>query len=473
MNFVHLISPRPNLLAVLADRFLTVPECARSMPANRIWMCCLMPRPFHLAWFLGNGFGVHGWNTAWAGTSGRDWAQPDLHLDLARALDRACFDFLLMEDSSFVPDSYTGSRDYYLERAMRAPKNDPMPLVPLLAQATTHLGIVPTISTSFYPPFLLARLMATLDLMSKGRVGCNFVTSTAARAAQNFGFEDHIEHDTRYEMAEEFVDLCRQLWASWDADAIVMDRDSKRFVDPSKVRQIDFEGRFFKSRGPMNTARPPQGHPVLVQAGSSPQGRHFGAKHMDVVIAAYSSVAQMKDFTADLRRRLVDAGRAADNCKILFVTSPTFGETAGEARERYERKQAAAIASPDVVLARMAGLTDIDFSQYDIDAPLADFTTNGQQGTLKQFLAQGSTLREIVQNYRYGLDNLHGTPDAVAAQMTDIMDEVGADGYMLTGQLTRRYIAEVADGLTPALQDRGVVRTAYEHAQFRDNLMAF
>ncbi|WP_158746323.1 NtaA/DmoA family FMN-dependent monooxygenase [Acidisphaera sp. L21] len=407
------------------------------------------------------------------GTSGRDWAQPDLHLDLARALDRACFDFVLMEDSSFVPDSFGGSMDYYLERAMRASKNDPMPLVPLMAQATKHLGIVPTISTSFYPPFLLARLMATLDLMTGGRVGCNFVTSTAARAAQNYGYDDHIEHDSRYAMADEFVEVCLKLWASWDADAIVMDRDRDRFVDPSKVRPIAHKGRFFTSRGPMNTAQPPQGHPVLVQAGSSPQGRQFGAHHMDVVIAAYSGVDQMREFCADLRRRLVQFGRDPRSCKIMFVTSPTLGETNAEARERYERKQIAANASPELVLARMAGLTDIDFSQYDIDAPLADFKTNGQQGTLKQFLAQGSTLREVARNYRYGLDHLHGTADSVAGQMAEIMEEVGGDGFILTGTLTRRYIAEIADGLTPALQDRGVVRTAYEHAQFRDNLMAF
>ena len=128
-------------------------------------------KPFHLGWFLGNSFGVHGWNQPWGGTGGQDWAQPDLHIELAKALERACFDYLLLEDSLFVPDNYGSSMEFYLARALRAPKNDPLPLVPLIAQATTHLGIVPTISTSFYPPFLLARLIATLDLMSKGRVG--------------------------------------------------------------------------------------------------------------------------------------------------------------------------------------------------------------------------------------------------------------------------------------------------------------
>ena len=187
-------------------------------------------RQFHLGWFLGNSFGVHGWNQPWSGIDAREWAQPDLHIELAKALERACFDCLLLEDSVFVPDNYGGSMDFYLRRALRAPKNDPLPLVPLIAQATRHLGIVPTISTSFYPPFLLARLIATLDLMSNGRVGCNFVTSTADRAAQNFGLDAHLEHDLRYEMADEFVELATKLWSSWEADAVVMADDRRAFT---------------------------------------------------------------------------------------------------------------------------------------------------------------------------------------------------------------------------------------------------
>ena len=428
-------------------------------------------RPFHLGWFLGNSFGVHGLNQPWGGTSGQDWAMPDLHIDMARALERACFDFLLLEDSLFVPDNYGGSTEFYLSRALRAPKNDPLPLVPLIAQATSRLGIVPTISTSFYPPYLLARLMATLDHMSRGRVGCNFVTSTSERAAQNFGLDGHLEHDLRYEMADEFVELATQLWSSWDEDAVGMAPD--RFVDHEKVRPVDFKGRFFASRGPLNTARPPQGRPVLVQAGSSPQGRHFAARHMDSVIAAYSTVAEMKAFRQDMRERVAAQGRDPDTCKVLFVMTPTLGETADEARARYQRRQEARTANPAVTLAQMASLTDIDFAQFDLDAKLADLTTNGQQGTLRQFLAQGSTLREIARNYRYGLDELVGTPDQVAGAMGEVMDEVGGDGFMITGPLTRRYLAEITDGLTPALQARGLVRTQYAHAQFRDNLLAF
>ena len=429
--------------------------------------------PFHLGWFLGNSYGVHGWNQPWGGTDAQDWTQPDLHIELAKALERACFDYLLLEDSLFVPDNYGSSMEFYLRRALRAPKNDPLPLVPLIAQATTHLGLVPTISTSFYPPYLLARLIATLDLMSKGRVGCNFVTSTAERAAQNFGLDAHLEHDLRYEMAGEFVDLVIQLWESWDADAIVMDREAGMFVDPAKVRSINFKGRFFASRGPLNTARPPQGRPVLVQAGGSPQGQQFAARHMDSVIAAVSTVGEMKAFRGDLRKRVAAAGRDPDSCKVFFVIAPTLGETNAEALERSQRRQVHRESFPELALAQMGSLTDIDFSTFDIDAPIGELTTNGQQGTLKRFLAQGKTLREIAHNYRYGFEDLVGTADHVAGAMAEVMQEVGGDGFMFTGLVTRRYVAEITDGLVPALQRRGLVRTAYEHKHFRDNLMAF
>ena len=433
----------------------------------------LAASPFHLGWFLGNSYGVHGWNQEWGGSDAEDWTQPDLHIDLARALERACFDYLLLEDSLFVPDNYGGSMEFYLARALRAPKNDPLPLVPLLAQATTHLGIVPTISTSFYPPFLLARLIATLDLMSKGRVGCNFVTSTAERAAQNFGLEAHLEHDLRYEMAEEFVDLVIRLWESWEPDAIVQDRTSGVFVDHRKVHAIDFKGRFFASRGPLNTARPAQGRPVLVQAGGSPQGRAFAARHMDSVIVAVSTIAEMKEFRGDMRRRLVAEGRDPGSCKILYVVAPTLGETNEEARARSDRRQAQREQSPAVTLAMMGSLTDIDFSTFDLDTPLGELTTNGQQGTLKRFLAQGRTLREIAANYRYGYEDLVGTPEHVAGAMAEVMQEVGGDGFVFTGPLTRRYVAEITDGVVPILQRRGLVRTAYAHRHFRDNLFAY
>jgi FMN-dependent oxidoreductase (nitrilotriacetate monooxygenase family) len=434
-----------------------------------------MAKPFHLAWFLGNSFGVHDWTGMWSGTGAREWNKPDFQIDLARALERACFDYLLMEDSSFVPDDYGQSTEFYLRTASRVPKNDPLPLVPLLTQATRHLGVIPTITTTFYPPFLAARLLATLDHLSDGRVGANLVTATAGRAAQNYGYVEHVEHHRRYEMAEEFASAMKALWDTWEDDAILADREAGVFVDPAKVHAAEFQGKFFQTRGPLNTAPGPQHYPVLTQAGTSPQGQALAAKHADSVLAAVGTVEGMKAFRRDLRERLVAEGRDPDSCKILFVVSPTVADTSEDARARYARRRERILQHPEAGLANMGSLTEIDFSKMDLDAPVEDLTTNGQQGTFARFLSSGRTLREIVANFHFGYDDLIGTPEEVADQLGAVMDEVGGDGVLFSagGAMNRRYFTEITDGLVPALQRRGLTRTEYGSGTLRGNLLDF
>jgi alkanesulfonate monooxygenase SsuD/methylene tetrahydromethanopterin reductase-like flavin-dependent oxidoreductase (luciferase family) len=212
---------------------------------------------------------------------------------------------------------------------------------------------------------------------------------------------------------------------------------------------------------------------VLIQAGTSPQGQTFAAKHMDAVLCAVSTIEEMKAFRTDLRTRVAAAGRDPDCCKIFYVIMPTVGESQAEAEERVERRQAQRAAMPELALAMMGSLTDIDFSGFDLDAPVGELATNGQQGTFERFLKQGRTLREIACNYRYAYEDFVGTPETVAAQMVEVIEEVGGDGFVFTGNLTRRYVAEVTDGIAPALQKLGMVRTAYAHEHFRDNLLAF
>jgi FMN-dependent oxidoreductase (nitrilotriacetate monooxygenase family) len=433
-------------------------------------------RPFHLGWFLGGGFGVHGWMNQWAGNVAQDWMKPGLILDLARAMERACFDYLLLEDSSFVPDDYGASTDVYLKNALRAPKHDPMPLVPLLTQATSRLGVVPTVSTSFYPPFLLARLISTLDHLSDGRVGCNLVTSTSSRAAQNFGLNEHLEHHTRYEMADEFIEVVRKLWDSWEPDAVVADRDKGVFADPAKVHTVDHDGKFFRTRGPLNALRPVQGHPVIVQAGGSAQGRGFAAKNADTIIGSAQTVPQMKAFREDIRERAAAQGRDPDQCKVLFLISPIVADSDAEAQVRADHEAASAAQNVELGLALMGSITGIDFSRFDLDQPLGEVSTNGQQGTLAQFARQGEgrTLRELASGFSLGYAGLVGSPDRVAGQMEEVMDEIGGDGFLIgTSTVHRRYISEITDGLVPALQRRGLTRSAYGHEHFRDNLMEF
>jgi FMN-dependent oxidoreductase (nitrilotriacetate monooxygenase family) len=428
---------------------------------------------FHLAWFMN--FRADEWNGTW-GSGGNDWTG-DFYMEMARALDRACFDYIIIEDTSMVPDAFGGSFQTALKHAV-APKHDPAPLVPLLSQVTSGLGIVPTLSTSFYPPFLLARLCSTLDHITKGRLGWNIVTSAEDRAAQNFGMDKLYEHDERYNMADEYVDLVCQLWDSWEPDAIVRDRQTGVYADHTKVHTVDFAGRYYKSRGPLNTVRAPQGRPVFVQAGASPRGREFAAKSADCVIATATGVEAMKAYRDDIRARMEAIGRKPDDCKVLYLVSPILGDTEAEARDQVDRMS----TSPEFLertLASISSITEVDFSKFDLDAPLPDdVTTNGERGSLEKFAQRGSgkTLRQLAAEGVSRCVELVGTPDQVADQMADVMDEIGGDGFLITSpamRLTRRYITEITDGLVPALQRRGLARSQYTFPHFRDNLLEF
>jgi FMN-dependent oxidoreductase (nitrilotriacetate monooxygenase family) len=429
---------------------------------------------FHLGWFLN--FVVDAWNEQW-GSGGTPW-RGDFYVELAQAFERAKFDYLILEDKLMVSDAYGGTAEADLKHALFSPKHDPVPLVPLIARATTRLGIIPTMSTSFYPPFLLARLCSTLDHITDGRLGWNIVTSAEDRSAQNFGLDRLYEHDTRYEMAHEYVELVSQLWQSWEPDAVVLDRERGIFADYTKVRPIHFEGRYYKSRGPLNTVPSPQGRPVFCQAGGSPKGRDFAAKYADTVIAAATGIEGMKEYRDDIRSRLAEHGREPDDCKILFLVTPILGETLAEAQAKAERMT----QEPHFIeqaLAIQSAITEIDFSRYDLDQPLPDdISTNGERGSLEKFIQRGSgkTLRQLVLDGPLDAVDLIGTPETVADTMGEIMAEVGGDGFLFISpsmRINRRYVVEITDGLVPALQRRGLVRSEYTYEQFRDNLLDF
>ncbi len=427
---------------------------------------------FHLGWFCN--FVADEWNGTW-GADGDTWTG-DFYVEMARSLERACFDYMILEDKCMVSTAYGGTMEMDLKHGI-APKHDPAPLATLLAYTTRRLGIVATLSTSFYPPWLLARLCATIDHIARGRFGWNLVTSAEDRAAQNFGMDKLYEHDLRYEMADEYTRLVKELWDSWDSDAVIRDRDTGHYADHTKVRTVDFVGEYYASRGPLNTVRPPQGHPVICQAGASPRGRHFASAHADTIIAAASGVAGMLEYRNDIRRRMEGHGRNPDDCKVLFLISPILGETEQEARARQQRWMTDDTFI-EYTLAEISSITEVDFSQFDLDAPLPPVTTNGERGSLENFVkkGEGKTLREMAAGGLSDAVELVGTPDQVAERMGEIMDEVGGDGFLITSpvmRLNRHYITEITDGLVPALQRRGLCRTEYAYEQFRDNLLEF
>jgi FMN-dependent oxidoreductase (nitrilotriacetate monooxygenase family) len=430
---------------------------------------------YHFGWFIGRGYSVHGWNQAWTGNIAEDWMEPDLYMDLARGLERACFDCLIIEDGSFIADAFQGSTEWYLRNAYSVPKSDPLPLVPLLGHVTRNLGIVATITTSFYPPYIAARLGATLDHLTHGRVGLNIVTAHNDRTAQNFGLDRHYEHDLRYEMADEWMEVVNRLWSSWEPDAIVANHATGVFADHRKIHPIDFAGRFYKSRGPLNTAPGPQRRPVICQAGGSPAGRAFAAKHADVIIAKERSIAGAKAYRHDISQLMLPCGRRPSDCKVLFNTSVVIGETIQDARDKRARMTAALESSIDVRLAGMSYLTMIDLSKFDLDAPLPKLHTNASRASFEAYLSGDGkrTLREMMLDPGSGGLDFVGTADSIAADMEDAMQEIGGDGFLIHDPLTRKAVAEITDGLAPALKRRRVLQRTYPHQYFRDNLLAF
>jgi FMN-dependent oxidoreductase (nitrilotriacetate monooxygenase family) len=430
-----------------------------------------------MAWFL-VGYGPYAWNEPWAGYGGRDFMDPSFHLDLARRIEKLGFDFLMIQDSSSIPWDYGDSHEAFLKWPLGAPKLDPTILVTLAMHATTRLGVVPTLATTEYPPYLLARLVSSLDHLSGGRAGWNIVTSGHKSAAMNYGGDEAIEHDRRYDMAEEFVDLVRQLWDSWEPDAVVLDRERHVFADHTKVHPIDFKGEYYSSRGPLCLPRSPQGHPVLVQAGGSERGKRYAAKYADAIVSFPRGLEAMKAYRGDIRRMAAEAGRNPDDIKVFYLLEPILGETDDEARHKNDRILARAADSVEYALAVMSQASGIDFSQFALDEPLPELPEhNVHRASIDRLRKGGLTLRELAskQMMTQGSLDMVGTPRAVAEQMGNAMEEVGGDGFLIlsNNHLHRRYAAEVLDGLVPELHSRGLMRKTLESSLFKENLRAF
>jgi len=436
-----------------------------------------MPTPFHMAWFL-QGSSVQAWGEPWTGNIGNDWMDCELFKDVARAIERACFDYMLIEDSIYIGETWQNSRDLFLKTGLCVPRQEPSVIATLMAAVTSHVGIVPTLSTFAYHPYLTARIVGSLDQISGGRGGWNAVTGFADLSARNFGLDGMADHDERYVMADEYVSIVKQLWDSWEPGATIADRKTGVLFDPSKVKTIDFKGKYYSCRGPLNSGPTPQGRPVIAQAGGSSAGRAFAATHADTIVAAPNGIENMKRYRDEIRASMTAMGRDPDSCKILYLLAPIVAETEDQARWFADQRGISASANIEARLARLGWSLNIDFAQFDLDQPVGELTTNGTQSTLHNFLVRAgkNTLREAVianNSTGYCVDVV-GTPDSVAAQMGEIMEEVGGDGFLIAlPDVSRRSVATITDGLMPELQQRGLTRRAYEHKHLRDNLLAF
>jgi FMN-dependent oxidoreductase (nitrilotriacetate monooxygenase family) len=387
---------------------------------------------------------------------------------LAHRLEAACIDALFFADSHGTFDVYRGSWEPAVRHAVQIPSIDPLLVVPALAAATRHLGFAVTYSTTYHPPYECARVFSSLDHLTGGRIGWNVVTSFLASASDN-GLGEALAHDVRYDRADEYVRVARRLWEeSWDGDAVVRDAAADLFTDPDRVHPIDHVGASFRVRGPHQCEPSPQRTPVLYQAGASPRGISFAARHAEVIFLTATDPGAIAAQAATLRRAVADAGRRPDDVKLLTGALTLVGRTGEEVRAT--TRLVASLLSPEGSAAKWCGWTGVDLAAFPDDALVADLHTDASRsvlellrhasperawtvGDLRQFVALGAR--------PHRRNALVGTPVQVADRMEEWM-AAGIDGFNLLPCPPTSGIEGICDLLVPELQRRGVFRRVYD-----------
>ncbi|HEY1608654.1 MAG TPA: LLM class flavin-dependent oxidoreductase [Paraburkholderia sp.] len=396
------------------------------------------------------------------------------YVQLAQAAEAAKFDLVFLADGSGT----RGDNVDFLSRTAHSyvAQFEPLTLLSALAAVTERIGLVGTASTTFNEPYHVARKFASLDHISGGRAGWNLVTSSSGHEAKNFNFDEHLAHAQRYERATEFADVVSGLWDSWDEGAFVRDKAAGRFFDPSKRHVLNHRGEFFKVRGPLNIARAPQGHPVVVQAGSSEAGKALAARTAEVIFTAQQTTADAVAFYADVKGRLAQYGREAEDLKIMPGVMPIVGRTESEARDKFAELQA--LIDPAVGLALVSGLTGgFDLSGYPLDGPIPELPeTNASKSrqtlTLELARRENLTIRELylrVAGAR-GHWQIVGTPKQIADALEERFVNYGADGYNVMPALLPDTLNDFIELVLPELRRRGLFRSEYEGRTLRENL---
>jgi alkanesulfonate monooxygenase len=353
---------------------------------------------------------------------------------------------------------------------------EPITLLSALAAVTEHIGLVSTATTSYNEPYHVARKYASLDHISGGRAGWNVVTSGNLSEAWNFGREAHYEHGDRYDRAREFIDVVKGLWDSWDDDAFVRDRSSAIYFDPEKLHVLNHKGEHFSVRGPLNVARPPQGHPVIVQAGSSETGKEFAAEYAEVIFTMARTVERAKAFYDDVKGRMAKFGRHPEHLKIMAGFNPVIGNTELEAEEKHQFLQSR--IHPEVGLELLsAAVGGFDLSRYPLDGPLPDIPeSKGSKAHFKQVVdmarIEGLTIRQIYMRYAGARGNrtVKGTPQKIADEMEDWFLSRAIDGFLVQPSYLPGGLDEFVATVIPELQRRGIFRRRYSGRTLRENL---
>lgn len=389
---------------------------------------------------------------------------------LARTLERGRFDAFFMADHLSVLNMPMDA----LKRSATTTSFEPMTLLPALAMATGRLGLIATGSTTYDEPYHVARRFASLDHISGGRAGWNVVTTSNPDTARNFGREEHLAHGERYRRAREFYDVVTGLWDSWEDDAFVRDADSGVFFDPGKLHVLDHEGEFFSVRGPLNIARPVQGRPVIVQAGSSDAGRQLAAETAEAVFTAHGGLEAAQEFYADVKSRAAAAGRDPEHVKILPACFVVLGDSADEARDKRARLDG--LVHYDSAIASLSIALGHDASGFDPDGPLPEIpesnaSRSGRARALALAARENLTVRQLAQRLGgYSGHAMVGTPQTVADQMEEWLETEGSDGFTVMFPYVPEGLEDFVSRVVPELQRRGLFRSEYEGATLRENL---
>ncbi len=397
---------------------------------------------------------------------------------LGRVLEQGCFDMMFFDDRLAMPGIYGASVAEAVKRGARPVKLDLSVVLGIIAGVTEHIGLGATYSTTYYSPFHVARTFATLDHLTGGRAAWNVVTSINDSEAQNYGVEHILDHDERYDRADEFLEATTGLWDTWEDDALVLDRENCVFADPDKVHELDYKGEWFSTRGPLTVPRGPQGRPVLLQAGSSGRGRDFAARWAEVIFTGDPGIEVARNHYADQKARIAEMGRDPAKVSMLPMLYTVVGETADHAKER-EQQFLDEFVHPMASLTLLSEVMNHDFSDMDLDDPITDELIESVSGirglvaNIKSHIGGDTiTLRQLAGHRATLLQGPRfvGTAADIADQMQEWFDTDACDGFVIAATHSPGAYEDMVRMVVPELQRRGVFRDRYDGTTLRENL---
>ncbi len=386
--------------------------------------------------------------------------------ETARKAEQGKLDFLFVADGLYINEK---SIPHFLNRF------EPLTVLSALASLTTHLGLVGTLSTSYSEPFTVARQFASLDHLSNGRAGWNVVTSPLEGSAKNFSRDKHPEHALRYRIADEYLEVVKGLWDSWEEDAFVRNKESGQFFDPQKLHTLNHSGDFFQVAGPLNIGRTPQHRPIIFQAGASEDGKKLAARHADAIFTHHDTLEEAKAFYRDVKQQLEANHRQPEDLKIFQGVSIIVGDNDADVEAQYQTT-AALVSVNDALNYLGRYFEHHDFSQYPLDAPFPDIGDLGQNSfrsttdeIKRNARERNLTLRQVALESASPRPRFAGTPEQVADGLQHWFEERAADGFIIQGG-TPESFAHVVDRVVPILQARGLFRSDYPGTTLRETL---